>query len=51
MKYSLLAIALIAFTFTAALTGCGDPKPGSKPPSLYENEKGERLGAPAGGKE
>ena len=50
MKYSLLAIVLIAFTSTVLLTGCGEPKPGSKPPSLYENEKGERMGAEAGKK-
>ena len=44
MKYSILAMNLVALFLTA----CGDPKPGSKPPSLYQDEKGERLGAPAG---
>lgn len=51
MKYSLLAIAFIAFTATAILAGCGEPKPYNKPPSLYKDpESGERLGADAGKK-
>ena len=50
MKYTLLAAVLLAFTSTAVLSGCGEPKPGNKPPSLYENEKGERQGAPSGQK-
>ena len=51
MKYSLLAIAFIAFTATAILSGCGEPKPYNKPPSLYKDpESGERLGAEAGKK-
>lgn len=51
MKYSLLAIAFIAFTATAILAGCGEPKPYNKPPSLYTDpESGERLGAEAGKK-
>lgn len=46
MKYSIFAAALIALF----LAGCGgEGKPGQYPPSLYEDEKGERLGAPAGG--
>lgn len=48
MKYTLLAAVLLAFMSIAVLSGCSEPKPGSKPPSLYENEKGERQGAPAG---
>ncbi len=52
MKYTLLAAVLITFTFS--MTGCGkepgDGKPGQYPPSLYKDESGERLGAPAGGK-
>jgi len=44
MKYSIFAIILAAFFLTA----CGEPKPGSKPPSLYKDEQGERMGAPAG---
>jgi hypothetical protein len=46
MKYSIFAAALIALF----LAGCGgEGKPGQYPPSLYEDEKGERLGAPPGG--
>ena len=52
MKYTLLAAVLITFTFS--MTGCGkepgEGKPGQYPPSLYKDESGERLGAPAGGK-
>ena len=44
MKYSIFAMILAALFLTA----CGEPKPGSKPPSMYNKEKGERLGAPAG---
>ena len=44
MKYSIFAMILTALFLTAG----GEPKPGSKPPSLYTDEKGERLGAPAG---
>lgn len=45
MKYSLFLAAL----FTLLLVGCG-PKPEheQKPPSLYVDEKGNRLGAAAG---
>ncbi len=51
MKYTLLAAVLVAFTSTALLAGCGEPKPGNKPPSLYADpDSGERLGAPAGKK-
>ena len=50
MKYTLLAACLLAFTSTAVLSGCGEPKPYNKPPSLYKDESGERLGAPAGQK-
>jgi hypothetical protein len=47
MKYSLFIAAL----FTFFLVGCGGEKPGQYPPSLYEDpESGERLGAPAGGR-
>ena len=49
MKYTLLAATLLVLTGTALLSGCGEPKPYNKPPSLYEDpESGERLGAPAG---
>ena len=48
MKYTLLAAILSAFTSTALLAGCCEPKPYNKPPSLYTDESGERLGAPAG---
>lgn len=37
MKYSLLVAAFIAFF----LVGCGDPKPGNNPPSLYDESKSE----------
>ena len=48
MKYSLFATALIAL-FLVGLVGCGDGgKPGQYPPSSYESDEGERLGAPAG---
>ncbi|MEK6735562.1 MAG: hypothetical protein AABY47_03255 [Pseudomonadota bacterium] len=50
MKYTLLAAVLLAFTSTVALSGCGEPKPGQKPPSLYQDESGERQGAPSGQK-
>ncbi len=45
MKYLLFVAAL----FTMLLVGCG-PKPEheQKPPSLYVDEDGNRLGAPAG---
>ncbi|SET45430.1 hypothetical protein SAMN05216326_12816 [Nitrosomonas marina] len=48
MKYSLFIAALLAMF----LVGCGGDggKPGQYPPSLYEDETGERLGAPAGQK-
>ncbi|MCH9638654.1 MAG: hypothetical protein K0U40_04075 [Betaproteobacteria bacterium] len=46
MKYSLFIAALLAMF----LVGCGGEKPGQYPPSLYEDETGERLGAPAGQK-
>lgn len=49
MKYTLLAAVFLAFASTAVLSGCGEPKPYNKPPSLYQDpESGERLGAPAG---
>lgn len=49
MKYTLLAAILLVLTGTVLLSGCGEPKPYNKPPSLYEDpESGERLGAPAG---
>ncbi|MDE2387679.1 MAG: hypothetical protein KGN35_01115 [Betaproteobacteria bacterium] len=49
MKYTILAAVLLAFTFTAALSGCGEPKPYNKPPSLYKDpQTGERLGAESG---
>ena len=49
MKYSLLIAALFTMFF---LVGCGggEGKPGQYPPSLYEDESGERLGAPSGQK-
>jgi len=48
MKYSLFIAVLFAFF----LVGCGDDsgKPGQYPPSLYTDDEGERLGAPAGQK-
>lgn len=52
MKYTLLATVLIAFSLS--MTGCskepGEGKPGQYPPSLYKDDSGERLGAPAGQK-
>ncbi|SNX60353.1 hypothetical protein SAMN06296273_1814 [Nitrosomonas ureae] len=36
MKYSLLIAATI---FAFFLAGCGDPKPGQYPPSLYDGSK------------
>jgi len=49
MKSMLLAAILLVLTGTALLSGCGEPKPYNRPPSLYEDpESGERLGAPAG---
>ena len=49
MKYTIFAAVLLAFVSTAALSGCGEPKPYNKPPSLYKDpDSGERLGAPAG---
>ncbi len=52
MKYTLLAAILLVLTGTALLSGCGEPKPYNKPPSLYKDpETGERLGAPAGKEE
>lgn len=49
MKYTLLAAVLLAFTSTAVLSGCGEPKPYNKPPSLYKDpQTGERLGAEPG---
>lgn len=35
MKYSLLVAALLALF----LVGCGDPKPGNQPPSLYDESE------------
>lgn len=46
MKYSLFIAALLALF----LVGCLDEKEGQYPPSLYTDETGERLGAPAGQK-
>lgn len=49
MKYTLLASILLVLTGSVLLSGCGEPKPYNKPPSLYEDpDTGERLGAPAG---
>ncbi|MEK6735482.1 MAG: hypothetical protein AABY47_02840 [Pseudomonadota bacterium] len=36
MKYPLLTAVIITLT----LASCGDPKPGQRPPSLYENREG-----------
>ena len=49
MKYTLFAAVLLAFISTAVLSGCGEPKPYNKPPSLYKDPVScEGLGAPAG---
>jgi len=36
MKYTFFATILVAL----ALTACGEPKPGQKPPSLYKDREG-----------
>jgi PBP1b-binding outer membrane lipoprotein LpoB len=46
MKYSLFIAALLALF----LVGCMAEKEGQYPPSLYEDESGDRLGAPSGQK-
>ncbi|SEN70184.1 hypothetical protein [Nitrosomonas marina] len=49
MRYTFLVTILLVLAGTALLSGCGEPKPYNKPPSLYEDpESGERLGAPPG---